>query len=68
MTGERYRTLASDRKNPADDENATEATDPLICDRCDTDVRLTEATVSGDLTDPEEVICPECTEPEDRFI
>ena len=40
----------------------------VTCDRCGNSVALTRVTVTGDLDDPEEVVCADCTTPEDRII
>ena len=40
----------------------------VTCDRCGEQVALTRAIVTGDLDDPEEVVCTDCTTPEDRIL
>lgn len=38
------------------------------CTRCGDDYPLAEVIVHGDRDDPDEVICPDCAEPEDRIV
>jgi DNA-directed RNA polymerase subunit RPC12/RpoP len=39
-----------------------------VCDRCGTPVGLREAKITGELDDPDEVVCGDCITPEDRII
>ena len=40
----------------------------VTCDRCGNAVAPTRAIITGDLDDSEEVVCTDCTTPEDRII
>lgn len=49
-------------------DESTHSAERYVCDRCGTAVTLPEALVTGELENPEEVVCGECTEPADRII
>ena len=42
--------------------------DTHTCSRCGDDRPLHEVIVHGPREDPDEVVCPDCAEPEDRIV
>jgi hypothetical protein len=48
-------------------DEATHSPERYVCDRRSTAVTLPEALITGELDDPEEVVCGDCTEPADRI-
>lgn len=46
----------------------TRSSNRYVCDRCGTVVALPEALITGELENPTEVVCGDCTTPEDRII
>lgn len=49
-------------------DESTQSSERYNCNRCGTGVTLPEALITGELDDPEEVVCGDCIEPADRII
>jgi DNA-directed RNA polymerase subunit RPC12/RpoP len=51
-----------------DDAEPTRSSGWYACDRCGAAIALREALITGEVENSEEIVCPDCTTPEDRII